>query len=165
MVTFFLMDMRVFRVVYPVLLAGLLGCTRSEEVLSPATTGSTPVSSLTLSTSLPPVAAADTTGATLLASGLFVNSVHPTSGTIRLYSRGNTRTLLFSNFRTDAGPDLRIYVAENTALRNFTEVTLLNNRSGSFLVELPATVDPGRHRFVLIWCKAFSVLFGYAELK
>ena len=51
------------------------------------------------------------------------------------------RTLVFTNFKTDGGPDLRIYLAENTDLRNFVELTKLNN-SGNFTLDLPASIDP-----------------------
>ncbi|GAA4406432.1 DM13 domain-containing protein [Nibrella viscosa] len=147
------------------MLGWLAGCTTTEETIDPATSGPTPGTSMTMVSTTLPGSLPDSSGQTLLAQGTFMANVHPTTGTIRLYQKGITRTLVFTNFRTDGGPDLRIYVAENTALRNFIEVTLLNNRSGNFAVELPAAVDHSRQRFVLIWCKAFSVLFGNAELK
>lgn len=81
-----------------------------------------------------------------------------------VYEKAGGRTLVFTNFKTDGGPDLRIYVAENTDLRNFVELTKLSN-SGNFSMDLPASIDPKKQRYVLIWCKAFSVLFGNAELK
>jgi hypothetical protein len=43
-------------------------------------------------------------------------------------------------------------------------VSRLEN-NGTFSVGLPAGADPSKQRFVIIWCKAFSVLFGSAELK
>ncbi len=96
---------------------------------------------------------------------MFMSNVHPTSGTVSVQTANGKQTLVFTNFRTDGGPDLRIYLAENTGLRNFIEVSRLTSTSGTFSVELPATADPARQRFVIIWCKAFSVLFGNAELK
>jgi hypothetical protein len=89
----------------------------------------------------------------------------PTSGTITLNEKEGKRTLEFVDFKTDPGPDLRIYLAENTALRNFIDIGKLDGRSGRFSIELPAEADPTKQRFVLIWCKPFSVLFGNAELK
>jgi hypothetical protein len=106
----------------------------------------------------------DTTQRLLLA-GKFVSNVHPTSGTITLNEKEGKRTLEFVDFKTDPGPDLRIYLAENTALRNFIDIGKLDGRSGRFSIELPAEADPTKQRFVLIWCKPFSVLFGNAELK
>ena len=96
---------------------------------------------------------------------MFMSNVHTTSGTVNVVETGGKRTLVFTNFRTDGGPDLRIYLAENTGLRNFIEVSRLTSTSGNFSVELPAEADPTKQRYVLIWCKAFSVLFGSSELK
>jgi len=96
---------------------------------------------------------------------MFMSNIHPTSGSVSVSETGGKRTLVFTNFRTDGGPDLRIYLAENTGLRNFIEVSRLNSTSGNFSVELPANANPSQQRYVLIWCKAFSVLFGNAELK
>ncbi|RIV24005.1 hypothetical protein DYU11_13660 [Fibrisoma montanum] len=151
-----------------VLAVGLLtGCTTTtEEIIDPTppTTGTTPVSGTT-SVGTTPGSMTGTTGQPTLFQGVFMSNVHPTSGTVQVSESNGKRTLVFTNFRTDGGPDLRIYLAENTALRNFIEVARLNSTTGNFSVELPATADPSRQRFVLIWCKAFSVLFGNAELK
>jgi hypothetical protein len=106
----------------------------------------------------------DPTGQTLLARGTFVSNVHTTSGGVRLYEKDGKRTLVFQDFKTDAGPDLRIYLSETTSVRNFIEIARLD-ASGNFFVPLPGPANPSQQRFVLIWCKAFSVLFGNAELK
>ena len=140
----------------------LVGCQSREVIIDPVVT--TGPGSATVTAGGPgATSTTDTSGRTLLARGQFVNNVHSVSGTVRVYERAGKRTLVFTNFRTDGGPDLRIYVAENTSLRNFAEVTKLNS-SGNFSVDLPAETDPAKQRYVLIWCKAFSVLFGSAQL-
>lgn len=106
----------------------------------------------------------DLAGQVLLVQGTFVNGVHPTSGAVRIYEKAGKQTLVFENFKTDGGPDLRIYVAEDAALTNFVEVSRLS-ASGNFFVEAPATFNPAKQRTVIIWCKQFSVLFGSATLK
>ncbi|RYC71436.1 hypothetical protein EQG79_04645 [Spirosoma sordidisoli] len=142
----------------------LVGCSTTEETINPgATTGTAPVSgTATVGT---PASSTTTTGQAGGLQGMFVSNVHPTSGTVSVQAVNGKQTLVFTNFRTDGGPDLRIYLAENTGLRNFIEVSRLNSTSGTFSVELPTSADPARQRFVIIWCKAFSVLFGNAELK
>lgn len=146
----------------------LAGCTTTEETIEPAaTTGTKPVSSTMTVGTTPPTSTTTTPGQTLpgqTLQGMFVSNVHATSGTVSVVEKDGKRTLVFTNFRTDGGPDLRIYLAENTGLRNFIEVSKLDN-SGNFSVELPAVANPASQRYVLIWCKAFSVLFGNAELK
>ena len=71
------------------------------------------------------VATVDTAGQKLLYTGKFMGNVHPTSGTVSVYGKAGKRTLVFTNFKTDGGPDLRIYLADNTDLRNFVELTKL----------------------------------------
>ncbi len=140
------------------MLLAVAGC-RSEqsEEIAPVGTAQAPVNLTN------PAQTFDASGQTLLTKGSFVSNVHPTSGTVSLYEKAGKRTLVFTNFKTDGGPDLRIYLAETTGVRNFVEVSKLN-ATGNFFVELPAVADPARQRYVLIWCKAFSVLFGNAEL-
>ncbi len=146
------------------MLSVLVGCTTtSEETIEPApVTGTAPVSGTTTVGTTPPVSTTSPAG---LLQGMFMSNVHTTSGTVNVVETAGKRTLVFTNFRTDGGPDLRIYLAENTGLRNFIEVSRLTSTSGNFSVELPAGADPARQRYVLIWCKAFSVLFGSSELK
>ncbi|MEZ0540333.1 DM13 domain-containing protein [Fibrella arboris] len=149
------------------LLALLAGCGSHEDPILPTTTvliSSTTSPATGTVSSLTTVATTDSTGRTLLAQGRFMNNVHVVSGAVQLYEKAGKRTLVFTDFNTDAGPDLRIYIAETTSLRNFLEVTRLE-QTGNFTIELPPTADPSKQRYVLIWCKAFSVLFGNAALQ
>ncbi len=148
------------------LTTGLLaGCTSTvEESMAPTpTAGTTPVVSTTATTTTPGSTTAMSMSKGL--QGMFMSNVHATSGTVSVAETNGKRTLVFTNFRTDGGPDLRIYLAENTSLRNFIEVSQLASTNGNFSVDLPTAADPARQRYVIIWCKAFSVLFGNAELK
>ncbi len=142
------------------LVAGLLaGCTSAANEVTPVVgTTTAPVSPAN------PTQTIDLTMQTLLAKGTFTNAVHATSGTVSLYEKAGKRTLVFANFKVDGGPDLRIYVAEDKALTNAIEVTKLT-ATGDFFVELPANYDPAKQRAVLIWCKAYSVLFGFATIN
>jgi Electron transfer DM13 len=66
--------------------------------------------------------------------------------------------------KSDAGPDLRIYIAEDTKTSNFIEISSKVENGDKFYA-LPAKVDINKQKFILIWCKQFSVLFGHSELK
>lgn len=101
---------------------------------------------------------------TLVSQGTFKNGDHPTSGMAKLYKKGTTYTLVFDTFKTDEGPDLRIYLAEDTKATNFVELTELKN-TGNFYLTLPDNAMVDKRTVVLIWCKRFSVNFGSAELK
>lgn len=137
----------------------LTNCTSMEESITPMEeTEMAPTPMVT-----PPVVKVDTANKVTF-KGNFMSNVHATSGMVNVVEKGGKRSLVFTDFKTDAGPDLRIYLAENTALRNFIDVAKLD-KSGNFTIELPDTVDPAKQKFVIIWCKPFSVLFGNAELK
>ncbi len=142
------------------LMLGLLaGCTTAEEDVAPV---ATPTTTKPGSTTTP----TSTTTTTNVGQGMFVSNVHTTSGTVVVTETAGKRMMVFTNFKTDGGPDLRIYLAENTGLRNFIEVSKLDNETrGNFSVEIPLGANPATQRYVLIWCKEFSVLFGNAELK
>ena len=100
---------------------------------------------------------------TLVSQGTFKNGVHPTTGTAKLYKKGTTYTLVFENFKTDPGPDLRIYLAEDTQAKNFIQLAELKN-TGNFFLTLPDDAKVNDRKQVLIWCKQFAVLFGSAAL-
>ncbi|CAH0994202.1 hypothetical protein EMA8858_00310 [Emticicia aquatica] len=103
---------------------------------------------------------------TLILQGTFVSGVHATSGTVKIYEDKNlNRSLVFENFKTDSGPDLRIYMAEDKVLTNFIQITDKANTSGNYMLPIPANVDLKKQTTVIIWCRSFSVLFGSASLK
>jgi Electron transfer DM13 len=105
------------------------------------------------------------TGLTALFQGTFAGASHPTSGTVKLSKdAAGKKFLVFENFKTDAGPDLRIYLSDDLKATNYTEIT---NKvaSGTFQVPVDAAVNTDTKRKVLIWCKQFTVLFGSADLK
>jgi hypothetical protein len=135
-------------------------CQKTEELQ--------PVSSVTPSNGTvivnKPISQFDVTGQKLVAQGEFMSNVHTTSGNVKVYEKDGKRTLVFENFKTDGGPDLRIYLSEDKAASKAIEVSNKVNL-GDYFVELPSVADHKTQKFVLIWCKQYSVLFGNAELK
>ena len=100
-------------------------------------------------------------------AGSFVNGVHTVSGTVKVVvskTDATKRSLVFENFKTEAGPDLYIYLAEDQKSTNYTEVIKLAN-TGSFTVDIPATAKLDKQKYVLVWCKQYTVLFGSAKLE
>ncbi|OHX68610.1 hypothetical protein NH26_17415 [Flammeovirga pacifica] len=95
-------------------------------------------------------------------SGTFIDAAHPTSGTVVL--DGNT-IKIESDFRSDNGPDLYIYLAQGTDGNGFVDLGRLKNVAGEQEYTVPDGVDYTKNKYVLVWCKQFSVLFGSAELK
>lgn len=102
---------------------------------------------------------------TTIYQATFTGSAHTTTGTVKLAKDAEGKKyLVFDNFKTDSGPDLRVYLSEDLSANNYTEITnkVIN---GSFQLDVNASIDTDKKRKVLIWCKAFSVLFGSADLK
>ena len=144
-------------------LIAISGCNKSMEIVPAATTS--PNTTENGANTTTENRTTDFSGQKLLLEGKFANGAHPTSGTAKIYeAKDGKRTLVFESLKSDAGPDLRIYIANDKAVTNFVE---LSNKveNGNKMHEIPAKVDLSKQKFVLIWCKQFSVLFGHAELK
>jgi hypothetical protein len=105
------------------------------------------------------------TGQNLLLQGNFENAVHNTSGTVKIYEdKDKNLTLVLENFKTDAGPDLRMYLAEDKSVTNFIQITN-QVQNGNISLQIPSDADLQKQNHVLIWCRKFSVLFGFALVK
>ncbi len=103
---------------------------------------------------------------TIVSSATFSSGSHTTSGSVKvLRDAAGKNQLLFENFRTDNGPDLRVWLAPNNNASTYQEVGLLKAISGNFSYELGASINYSTNNRVLIWCEDFSVLFGFAVLQ
>ncbi|HEY3387365.1 MAG TPA: DM13 domain-containing protein [Saprospiraceae bacterium] len=96
--------------------------------------------------------------------GEFVDAVHSTSGTASIDIEKTTLTL--TNFKTDSGPDLNIYLTTglNNITTEFIDLGDIKGRDGTYTYTLPGNTDYTNYKFVIVWCVDFSVNFGYAEL-
>lgn len=103
----------------------------------------------------------DDTNATY--QGTFVSVAHPTSGLVKADSQ--VGTLTFTDFMTDAGPLLEVYVATDENAANYISLGELQGTSGNHAYTLPNNVNFESHKYVIIWCVDFSVSFGYAILE
>jgi hypothetical protein len=101
-----------------------------------------------------------------------VDSVrHPATGVataIRL-ARG-ARVLTLTRFETDNGPDLRLLLVAGPArsegeVRDHVDLGALKGNRGDQQYRLPAGLDLDRYPTVVVWCRAFSVLFARAPLR
>jgi hypothetical protein len=104
----------------------------------------------------------------LLRSGGFQAVAHGARGTatiIRL-ARGG-RVLTLTNFDVAGGPDLRVRLAAGPAqdeddVGDTVDLGALKGNRGDQQYEIPRDVDVDRHHTVIVWCRAFSVLFARA---
>lgn len=136
----------------------LAGCQKAD-ILDTNSTTNPMVNNMATQTNFNPA------GQTLVLQGNFESAVHATSGVVKIYEdKDKKRTLVFENFKTDAGPDLRIYLAEDRSVTNFIQITD-KVQNGNLSLAIPANADLKKQNHVLIWCRQFSVLFGFATLK
>jgi len=106
-----------------------------------------------------------------LSAGQFEGVSHEGSGRAAVVEvRGNERKLTLSDFETDNGPDLFVYLAAGNPstegeVSDYADLGRLKGNKGSQQYTIPPDVDLRRYSTVVIWCRAFTVLFTRAELR
>jgi len=97
--------------------------------------------------------------------GNFMNGVHSTSGTANIVLVDSQKKLVLENFKTDNGPDLKVYLANDLRASMFILVGDLKAVSGNQTYSIAGMPDLATYPHVLIWCQQFGVLFGSAQLQ
>ena len=108
-----------------------------------------------------------------VASGQFISRDHATEGTAAVLTDGSPqRFLRFTEFATDNGPDVNVYLstaapdADSGAFDDdYVDLGDLSGNIGDQNYEIPEGVDLGRYRTVVLWCVRFGVPFGAAPLE
>ncbi len=106
-----------------------------------------------------------------VASGTFRPVAHPATGTASVIKLATAkRALTLTDFETDNGPDLRVYLstgdpARGGKLGDYEDLGALKGNKGSQQYDIPANVNLERFSTVVIWCRAFSVAFTSAALN
>ena len=76
-----------------------------------------------------------------------------------------TEILRLENFKATNGPDLYAYLSTNNTNAEIVNLGRLKGNIGNQNYVIPAGTDLTKYNTVLIWCHAFSVLFGSAQLS
>lgn len=112
-------------------------------------------------------------GGVELARGAFTDAdgFHKGSGTARIVASSEGPEVRFESFQVTNGPDLYVYLAVHPEPRSrgeveegFVSLGRLKGNVGPQAYVLPAGTDPGRYRSVVIYCRAFHVVFSTATL-
>jgi hypothetical protein len=102
-------------------------------------------------------------------SGQFMgvgDGIHEAEGIAKEISLEDGRQFVrFENFKVTNGPDLFVYLATDKSASDFVDLGKLKANNGNQNYQIPPGTDLSKYNTVVIWCKAFSVLFGSAELK
>jgi hypothetical protein len=92
-----------------------------------------------------------------------VAKAHEVEGNVQLIKAGDEHYIRFEDLKTINGPDLKIYLASDTTADDFIDLGSIKATEGNVNYTVPEGTDFEKYDTVLIWCKAFSVLFSYAE--
>ena len=107
----------------------------------------------------------------VLASGDFEKSEHPTSGVAQIVIQKGKKYLKFdSSFQSDSGPDLFVILhrqdsPKSYAKANYVSLGRLKKVSGQQMYAIPNGVNITKFKSVVIWCKNFNSTFGFAPLN
>lgn len=100
------------------------------------------------------------------AKGSFSNGPYGTaSGQAKIYAVGSGAQLALENFSSSNGPDLKVYLSKEKDPVNFINLGDLKATSGNQLYDIPNNIKTTDYKYVLIHCKRFNHLFGFAEIN
>jgi Electron transfer DM13 len=101
--------------------------------------------------------------------GNFVGSgdgFHKAEGVAKVITPVDGKTFLrLENLKATNGPDLYVYLSTGKDVSDIVNLGRLKGNIGNQNYEIPAGTDLAKYDTVLIWCKAFSTLFGSAKLS
>jgi hypothetical protein len=123
-----------------------------------------------------PAATAASAGPVALSSGNFtrVDAIHSAEGTATIYRLEDGKLVLrLENFKSTNGPDLFVGLSGHPMPRSksevydqgYVQIAPLKGNQGNQNYELPADIDLSVFKSVVIYCRAFNVVFSTAELK
>ena len=99
----------------------------------------------------------------------YVDAIHNGTGTVLLVRTGDAVVVRFENVAITNAPDVHVYLARETGGK-WTEATSLylgplKATNGSFNYAVPAEANISLNKSVVVWCRQFSVLITWADLR
>ena len=87
------------------------------------------------------------------------------SGMVKIFTFADGKSLLrLEDFKSTNGPDLYVSLSTDKKASDSVNVGRFKGNIGNQNYEMPQ-VDLSKYKMVLIWCTAFSVLFGTADFN
>ncbi|MFZ2682023.1 MAG: DM13 domain-containing protein [Patescibacteria group bacterium] len=102
---------------------------------------------------------------TITSRANMIAMAHGVEGEALLVTAGDETFLRFENLKTINGPDLRIYLSSDLNADDIVDLGAIRATEGSVNYAIPAGTDLTKYTNVMIWCRAFGVLFSYAQFK
>jgi hypothetical protein len=110
-------------------------------------------------------------GPRILAQGElgYVDSIHNGKGPVQIVDLGGRRFVRFEDVMLTNAPDVHVYLSRESGGK-WSEATslylgALKATNGSFNYEVPPAADISTYQSVVVWCRAFSVLISWADLR
>jgi hypothetical protein len=99
----------------------------------------------------------------------YVDAIHNGKGTVLLVRTGDAVVLRFDNVAITNAPDVHVYLSRETGGK-WSEATSLylgplKATNGSFNYAVPDGADLSLYKSVVVWCRQFSVLITWADLR
>jgi len=141
-----------------------LTTTLNEDLPVRATATVAPAGSIATATATPAVPK-------VLAMGQLqrVDDLHRGTGPVTLVEVDGKTFVRFENVAIQNGPDLHVYLGRGMggAYDGDRDLYLgtLKATNGSFNYELPAGTTVSDYKSVVVWCRAFTTLFTWADLR
>jgi hypothetical protein len=102
-------------------------------------------------------------------AGMFVgvnDGIHNAEGETKVIKLSDGSDFLrLEDFRSTNGSDLYVYLSMDKVNSDFVNLGRLKGNVGDQNYKIPEGTDLSKYDTALIWCQAFSVLFGSAELR
>jgi hypothetical protein len=111
-----------------------------------------------------------------ISAGSFVNGAtpgHKAQGSATIFRLEDGKQILrLADFSATNGPDLFVVLSgsanpdqDGVKSGAFLQIEGLKGNVGSQNYDLPADIDLNQYKSVVIWCRTFNVVFGYAPLQ
>jgi hypothetical protein len=124
----------------------------------------------------PTAVMADSAAMVTLTAGMFISGStpgHHVDGKATIYRLEDGKPLLrLEDFSATNGPDLFVVLSSSAnpdqdGVKNgaYVQLEALKGNIGNQNYELPADADLNQYKSVVIWCRTFNVVFGYAPLQ
>jgi uncharacterized protein (UPF0333 family) len=92
-------------------------------------------------------------------------SGHSASGSVRIVADGADTYIRYEGFKTINGPDIYVYLANDLEAKNFVNLGKVKATEGNVNYKIPDNIKVSDYKYVMVWCKAFGVLFNYADIS
>jgi hypothetical protein len=113
-----------------------------------------------------PLSEMSASAAQLVVSGTFQNGPYGrVSGQGQIWkTAADQYEIVLDNFQTTNGPDLFVYLSKEPMPVNFIDAGKLKSTNGRQIYPISGSPDFTQYKYIVIHCKAFNHLFGFAPL-